>query len=171
MQQQRRVLALNTETQPEIARDSDGALDLAPPSSSRYRLGRLLGRGGMGEVHACEDEAIGRNIAIKTMKPDVGDATDSFLREARLQARLEHPAIVPVYEIGTTKSGAPFFTMKQVRGITLENVLDDVRRDRAAWSLRKLLTAFANVCLAVDYAHSRKRTRSSARSGSWPPSR
>jgi hypothetical protein len=130
----------------------------SPDGASRYRIGRLIGCGGMGEVHACEDVSIGRDIAIKTLRfgAEGGSAlAEPFLREARLQARLEHPAIVPVYEIGTTADGAPFFTMKRVRGTTLAQVLAVGTSTGAAWSLRKLLTAFTHVCLAVDYAHRR----------------
>jgi hypothetical protein len=147
-------------TLPAAPRGCDGALDDDPSmdGASRYRIGGLIGSGGMGDVRSCEDVSIGRDIAIKTLRFGIDasyETTGRFLREARLQARLEHPAIVPVYEIGTTPAGGPFFTMKRVRGVTLAQVLADLGKSQTVWSLRKLLTAFANVCLAVDYAHRR----------------
>ncbi len=82
-----------------------------------------------------------------------------FVREARVQAQLEHPAIVPVYDFGIDGAGQPFFTMKCVRGATLESAIDDLRRaDETALRLftrHKLLAAFVQVCLAVDFAHER----------------
>src|SRR5688572_16556464 len=106
--------------------------DLAPPVSEEGFAGRYedrgrLGIGGMGDVRLCEDRLIGREIALKValcdrVVPDAG-VRERFLREARLQARLEHPSIVPVYDMGTARSGSAWFTMKRVRGLTLRRVL------------------------------------------------
>ena len=121
----------------------------------------MLGQGGGGEVHLCRDRAIGRDVARKTMLVPKGASASHrhFLREARVQAQLEHPSIVPVYDLGAAPDGRPFFTMRRVRGQTLEQVLLGLARDeppaRAGWSRRRLLEAFARVCLAVDYAHRR----------------
>src|SRR6185503_12157952 len=67
-------------------------------SLSRYRLDAMLGAGGMGEVVSAQDEQIGRTVAIKRMRTQdpTPEAVTRFLREARIQGRLEHPAIVPV---------------------------------------------------------------------------
>jgi hypothetical protein len=92
---------------------------------ARYEERRRLGVGGMGEVWLCRDLRIGREIARKTLRPG-GNAhylVGRFLREARIQGQLEHPAIVPVYDLGEGPDGAPYFTMKRVRGMTLEAVL------------------------------------------------
>lgn len=124
--------------------------------SGRYDIGSLLGRGGMGEVLACQDQRIGRTVAMKVLAHDRDDpeTIERFVDEARLQGRLEHPAIVPVYDLGTTSDGTPFFTMKCVRGVTLAQILDERREGRSAeWSTRRLLNAFVTVCLAVEYAH------------------
>src|SRR5262249_8384685 len=73
-----------------------------------------------------------------------------FLREARIQARLDHPAIVPVYEHGHDGKGRPYFTMKPLAGVTLETVLSSGER-----TLQQLLRAFVDVCNAIEFAHAR----------------
>jgi serine/threonine-protein kinase len=113
----------------------------------------------MGEVHACHDARIGREVAMKRLRSTDAVAIDRFVREARLQRDLEHPAIAPVYDLGTTEDGVPYFTMERVRGVTLAAVVEGLRAgDREvarAHSTRTLLAAFARVCRAVDYAHRR----------------
>ena len=128
----------------------------------RYSARDLLGEGGMGEVRLTRDTRIGREVAMKVVRPGAGSRSDMrsrFLREARVQGQLEHPAIVPVYDLGARPDGAAYFTMKRVRGKTLEEILDDLRaREPAAileYSRRKLLSAFNSVCLAMDFAHAR----------------
>ena len=116
-----------------------------------YQVGALFGRGGMGEVVVAQDQRIGREVAVKRIraKHPTHDAVERFLREARIQARLDHPAIVPVYELGTDAEGLPYFTMKRLTGVTLGKRL----ADRAA--VQPLLRAFVDVCLAIQLAHSR----------------
>lgn len=126
----------------------------------RYRTLSLLGRGGMGEVVRSRDERIGREVALKSMidVPPAArpEATARFLREARVQALLEHPAIVPVYEIGSDMRGLPFFTMKRVHGRTLFEILTRSPDDKTpAPNRNRLLRAFVTVCETLDYAHSR----------------
>ncbi len=139
--------------------------DLPPPSvldPTRYERLELLGAGGMGEVVLCKDLWIGRDVAKKTLRPaslDPDLARRRFAREMAVQARLEHPAIVPVYDFGTDLDGRLYFTMRRLRGRTLEQILGDVARGdaevTARYSRRKLLTAFVSVALAVHYAHTR----------------
>jgi serine/threonine-protein kinase len=128
---------------------------------SRYAWCAPLGEGGMGEVILYRDERIGREVAVKSIQARHGARSDlraRFLREACVQGQLEHPAIVPVYDLGVRPDGAVFFSMKRVRGSTLAQILDRLRgtEPRAAehYTRRKLLGAFASVCLAVDFAHS-----------------
>jgi len=118
-----------------------------------YQLGELLGRGGMGEVVLAEDLALGRSVALKRLRSDASndEAIRRFLREARVQARLDHPAIVPVHEVGYDADGRPFFTMKRLAGVTLQQVLANERRPRP-----ELLRAFVDVCLAIELAHARE---------------
>lgn len=131
-------------------------------AKERYTARGVLGRGGMGEVRLCHDAHVGRDIAMKVIREARGSEGDSqgrFLREARVQGQLEHPAIVPVYDINLEKGGGAYFTMKRIRGRTLEEITallrsnDDDALQR--YTRRKLLAAFVSVCLAVDFAHSR----------------
>jgi len=122
-----------------------------PSTPDHYELGEVLGRGGMGEVVLARDPRIGRDVAIKRMliaDPE-GDLAARFLREARIQARLDHPAIVPVHELGYDASGRPFFVMKRLAGTTLLEVLG------ARQTTNRLLRALAEVCLAIELAHAR----------------
>ncbi len=127
----------------------------------RYERGAVIGAGGMGEVRLHTDRRIGRRVAKKTLHAtlDSSTARRRFLREARVQGQLEHPSIVPVYDLDLDEQGRPFFTMKRVQGLTLERVIERLRAGDAGvskrFSKRKLLTAFAQVCLAIDYAHTR----------------
>lgn len=138
----------------------------APPtataSDGRYTTVQTIGEGGMGVISLVHDRTIGRNVALKQMKAlALDDRADvlRFEREARLQGQLEHPAIVPVYDIGKSAEGTPFFTMKRVRGEPLSDILallaanDEATSQR--FSRRRLLSAFSQLCLAVHYAHER----------------
>ncbi|CAN5208141.1 hypothetical protein BH11MYX1_BH11MYX1_32840 [soil metagenome] len=140
-------LAESTDTIPASpkARASAGK-----PTVAGYEVGEVIGKGGMGEVFLARDAKIGRDVAIKRMHSSEarGDAVDRFLREARIQAQLDHPAIVPVHALGEDAEGRPYFTMKRLAGRTLHEVLGEA-------SQQKLLRAFVDVCLAVEFAHAR----------------
>lgn len=134
-----------------------GASSIPP---ERYSGAALLGEGGMGKVVSARDLWIGREVAIKTLRGGAASGASMvarFLREARIQARLEHPAIVPVHEIGTGPNGDTFFTMKRVRGASLREILDRARGGEGGAGQKlprhKLLTAFVQVCFAIELAH------------------
>jgi serine/threonine-protein kinase len=155
----------------DSTRDSDASIDdadtLAAPAAggsavtlksrplaARYVLGAGIAKGGMGEVAAARDLDVGRDVAIKRLhaaSPGAGEIA-RFVREARIQGRLDHPAIVPVIDLGTDEDGRPYFTMKRLAGTTLAELL---ARDDAAAARPRLLRAFADVCLAVEFAHAR----------------
>jgi len=148
-------------SEPGDIADPDGEIP-SFPLEQRYELRTSLGEGGMGEVRLCRDRVIGREVALKVIHATHaarGELRARFVREARVQGQLEHPAIVPVYDFGVDAEGQPFFTMKRVRGVTLESVLDVLRRaDEATmrlYTLHKLLAAFVQVCFAIDFAHER----------------
>ncbi len=149
-------------TPPEV--DPAPAPLVEPSFEARYEDRVLLGEGGMGEVRLVKDQRIGREIAMKVIRRSAegsrGDARVRFEREARVQGQLEHPSVVPVYDLGIRPDGSAFFTMKRVRGQTLEQVIDALRRGdaeaAAIHTRRKLLGAFSSLCLAVAFAHSRR---------------
>ncbi len=121
------------------------------PPDARYALRTLLGKGGMGEVWLAHDTRIDREIAVKLMRGSKDEqAVARFLREARVQGRLEHPSVVPVHDLGGDAS-APFFAMKRLSGTTLADVI--AARDHAKWPRRTLLARFVDICLAVEFAH------------------
>jgi serine/threonine-protein kinase len=128
---------------------------LTSVNATRYTLGALIGRGGMGEVHAARDRDIGREVAVKRLRAAAPSqaALARFVREARIQARLEHPAIVPVHDLGIGVDGRAFFVMKRLAGTTLAQLL--ARRGAEAVPRRRLLGAFVEVCLAIEFAHTR----------------
>jgi len=142
--------------------DPDADLGHDEAFELRYELRAKLGEGGMGEVHLCKDLRIGREVALKVIRAEHGARTDlgkRFLREVRVQGQLEHPSIVPVYDLGRDPARKAYFTMKRVRGLTMEQILSALRRgdpDAARQHTRfKLLTAFGTACLAVHFAHTR----------------
>jgi serine/threonine-protein kinase len=134
-----------------------------PQVRQRYTLTRLHAKGGIGQVWPAHDEDIGRDVALKELRPDRGDspaATARFLEEAKVTGQLEHPGIVPVYELVKPREGQPCYAMRFVGGRTLADAIKDYHRRRQAGEvgpleLRQLLTAFVGVCNAVAYAHSR----------------
>ncbi|MBV8757789.1 MAG: serine/threonine protein kinase [Deltaproteobacteria bacterium] len=127
----------------------DLARALAVPPGERYVPIRLLGQGGMGEVMLVADRVIGRDVALKRTRGDRDDGRDQFAREALLQGRLEHPSIVPVYDIARDADGGLFFTMRRVHGKSLADVL----APGVEYSRVRLLQVFNQICLAAHFAH------------------
>ena len=107
------------------------AADAAPPA--RAQLGRFeihgeIGRGAMGAVLRGRDPALGRDLAIKVLlahRADNADVLRRFNDEARIGGQLQHPGLVPVYELGADGDGRPFFAMKLVDGRTLASLLKE----------------------------------------------
>ncbi len=131
--------------------------------ADRYRRVSLLGRGGMGEVWHVHDEVLDRAVAMKVLRSELSDerGLQRFREEARIAAGLQHPGIVPVHDIGTLDDGRVWFTMKEVKGPTMEQVLVDVHRawrmgasvGKLGFTFRRMLEAFLRVCETVAYAH------------------
>ncbi len=118
-------------------------------SATKYTFVKELGRGGMGVVCLAEDRELDRLVAIKILNtPDITeDVRNRMIREAQIIARLEHPGIVPVHDVGTLPDGRIFYAMKYVRG----NRLDEYAAQGV--SLRDRLRKFQSVCDAVAFAH------------------
>jgi serine/threonine-protein kinase len=147
---------------PDASADPDAELGDDESFERRYEVRAKLGEGGMGEVHLCKDLRIGREVALKVIRSEHGARSDlrkRFLREVRVQGQLEHPSIVPVYDLGRDPHRKAYFTMKRVRGETMEQILSALRRRDAEAARQhtrfKLLTAFGTACLAVHFAHTR----------------
>jgi tRNA A-37 threonylcarbamoyl transferase component Bud32 len=125
----------------------------------RYRDDGLIGRGGMGAVRSLRDAALRREIAAKTLSPPLAQHAlylQSFVEEAQLTAQLDHPNIVPVYELGTDSTGMLYFTMKRVRGRTLHALLQDPALPPGSSERLSIgLEVFLKTCDALAFAHSR----------------
>src|SRR5678816_1230911 len=120
------------------------ASPLMPIYPGRFEIGDVIGLGGMGEVRSARDNRVGREVAIKALRREdpKGILYARFLREVKIQALLDHPAIVPVYDLGVDETGAPYFAMKRLTGVTLDRVLACQRAgtpEVAGWTRRTLL--------------------------------
>jgi len=138
-----------------------------PGESSRgkYTMTRLHATGGLGRVWLAHDAGLDRDVAIKELLPNrsaSAEALARFLREARITGQLEHPGIVPVYELLSDPAlPSPIYTMRFIRGATLAEAFADYHRNRLSGrvgplELREMLGAFVSICQAVAYAHSRR---------------
>ncbi len=130
--------------------------DVTPESPGRYEYLQEVGRGGIGRVLLAYDRHTGRQVAVKELlsvqlEPTAG-AVRRFLREARVTAQLEHPGIVPVYEIGRRSDGTFYYVMRLIRGRTLAGALAEAGDLSSRMSL---LHHFLNLCHAVAFAHSK----------------
>jgi len=128
----------------------------------KYKIVTTIARGGMGVIMQGRDLRIRRTVAMKVMKTSSQFSRENVLRfidEAQLTGQLEHPNIVPVYELGLDEHGETFYTMKYVRGITLDEVLRGLRNNNAKmarkYPLGTLLTIFQKICDGVAYAHAK----------------
>jgi tetratricopeptide (TPR) repeat protein len=135
-----------------------------PGARDRYTLSRLHATGGLGRVWLARDASLGRDVALKELRPERAGSPAvwaRFLKEAQVTGQLEHPGTVPIYELGRRPDDQqPFYTMRFVRGRTLAEAVASYHRRRASGEagpleLRELLTALVGVCNAVAYAHSR----------------
>ena len=145
----------------QIAVPLDGPVTLESPG--RYALQGEHARGGQSIIWRVFDTHVGREVALKRLRPPgpprtaAGSApTDTsvqrFLREARLTGQLEHPSIVPVYEVGQHADGTLYYTQRFVRGRTLRAALAECK---TLGERLRLLPHFVDVCQAVAYAHDR----------------
>ncbi len=145
--------------------DKDSLPEDVPASIDRYGMRttdtgavEVLGRGGYGKVLLARDLAVGRDVALKCLSsaviasPKRLQSEARLLREARVMGQLEHPAIVPLYDVGRTAQGQLFYTMRRIRGRTLAEAVE-AAPDFAA--RLRLLPHVLSACHAIAYAHSR----------------
>lgn len=127
-----------------------------------YRLIRKIGQGGLGRVWLAFDESLKRYVAIKEIaQADSTFAEKRFQREAVITGRLEHPGIVPIYQLGSEENtGKSFYVMRFLGKTTLHDAIMEYHERRAEGDddpmlIRRLLDDFVNVCQAIGHAHSR----------------
>jgi tetratricopeptide (TPR) repeat protein len=152
-----------------LLRDTDAACGSDPitrPSSreipnASYRSARLqlfgeIARGGMGAILKGHDSDLGRDLAVKILLESHRDKPEMirrFIEEAQIAGQLQHPGIVPIYELGAFGDRRPYFAMKLVKGQTLAEIL--ATRTSPADGLPRLLAIFESICQTLAYAHAR----------------
>jgi serine/threonine protein kinase/tetratricopeptide (TPR) repeat protein len=152
-----------------LLRDADSLIDPGPvirPSSdeipnpaersARLQLFGEIARGGMGAVLKGRDADLGRELAVKILLESHRDKPEMvrrFIEEAQIAGQLQHPGIVPVYELGAFGDHRPYFAMKLVKGQTLAEIL--ANRKSLSDGLPKLLSIFESICQTMAYAHAR----------------
>ncbi len=136
--------------------DPNGLNQPIPPGWDITELG-LLGQGGMSRVFRVRDEALGREVALKVLKPDLlkdDDAVVTFIDEAAITAQLDHPNVPPVYALSADKKRSTCFTMKVLEGFTFQQMLEK-RKNDGVEGLFAALEVMIRVCDAVSFAHTK----------------
>jgi serine/threonine protein kinase/WD40 repeat protein len=146
----------------DVGGEDDPDAEKLAAAFAKYDVAGEVARGGMGSILRAQDRTLGRAVAMKVMllrKEASEEARQRFTREALVLARLDHPNIVPIHEMGQDGEGRPFYTMKLVQGETLQAILNRLGSGEAAagreYTLDRLLTIFCKVCDGIAFAHSR----------------
>jgi serine/threonine protein kinase len=139
-------------------RSVDEALATRKKPKERYVIESEIARGGMGAVLRAVDGDLRREVAIKYLLDEKDPKKrDRFIEEAQINAQLEHPNIVPVYDLRIDAQRRPYLMMKLVRGRDLKSVLDQLRDNpkpaEKEWPLGRLLNVFVNICNGLAFAH------------------
>ncbi|MCP3919242.1 MAG: protein kinase [bacterium] len=163
------MISLEPEGQadPDFASEVIGRLAGRSGSFGRYRIKGEVARGGQGVVLRIWDDDLRRNLAMKVILGE-GDAAKTgatptvdgrklsrFVEEAQITGQLDHPGIVPVHELGLDSEGRVYFTMKLVKGKTLQTVLDELAAGEGGWTQTRVLGVLLKVCEAMSYAHAK----------------
>ncbi len=156
-----RATIVPVETSPRSGRRALAALRGLKRDPASLQLESVLGEGGMGIVHLARQVALDRRVAVKTLRPQhvSSENVESLLGEAWLAGLLEHPNVVPVYDLGLDKNGVPVLVMKRIEGDAWCDLLADdavarrhaLERDLLEFHVQVLI----QVCNAVHFAHSR----------------
>jgi WD40 repeat protein len=157
--------AVSADLSPEVLEGDDASAERLlrglrrdDAEDSRYEARDEIGRGGMGRVLKVWDRDLRRSLAMKVLQD--GRRRDPrslarFLDEALVTGQLEHPGIVPVYELGLDSDGNVYFTMPFVRGEDLQRIFERVRGGEPGWTRGRALGVLMRVCEAVGFAHAR----------------
>lgn len=149
--QQRSTLPVKSRTMSESSSPTSDVTYIHPNDAPDYELLNQIGEGGMGVVYAARQSSIARTVAIKMLKAGTKDGAeqrDKFISEAVVTGELDHPNIVPIYDLGSNDRGALFYSMKHVQGTPWEDVLTER-------SLDENLNILLRVADAVAFAHAR----------------
>ncbi|MBK7858131.1 MAG: serine/threonine protein kinase [Archangiaceae bacterium] len=133
-----------------VAREADADCDTG--EGTRYEVGEVLARGGMGTIVRAFDRRLGREVALKRLDQSSDAARARFAREIQITATLQHPNIVPIYDAGTLPQGRPFYAMRHVAGRSLDEAIADARTPEARLAL---LGPILRAAEALAYAHDR----------------
>jgi len=137
-------------------------------ANQRYADDEVIGIGGMAQVRRVRDKELDRCVAMKIIKTELlqsPGAVARFMAEARITAMLQHPSIVPVYDIGQLPDGRLYFTMKEVKGRTFTSVIREVHgaspvdsweASAQGWTFRRLIDAVHKCASAMGFAHSQE---------------
>lgn len=140
-----------------VPAESDAAAELLTfaGGAGKYQIHKEIARGGIGVIMGGRDDELGRRVAVKVLQDrhlQSPNVVRRFIEEAQIGGQLQHPGIVPVYELGL-HDGLPFFAMKLIKGRTLANLLEE--RPPGDLQLPRFLGIFESVCHTVAYAHAR----------------
>ena len=139
-----------------VIRPSSNEIPSSAERSARLQLFGEIARGGMGAVLKGRDSDLGRDLAVKILLDSHRDKPEMvrrFIEEAQIAGQLQHPGIVPVYELGAFGDRRPYFAMKLVKGHTLAEIL--ANRKSLSEGLPRLLSIFESICQTMAYAHAR----------------
>ncbi len=145
-----------------LREEEPGANEQLTPASGvpgippHYRILGEIARGGIGVVLKGRDVDLGRDVALKVLRAEHSanlSLTRRLVEEAQIGGQLQHPGILPIYELGLDSSRRPFFAMKLVRGRTLAELLQD--RKTAEEDHARFMGIFEQLCHAMAYAHAR----------------
>ena len=123
-----------------------------------HRVLRVHQRGGMGRILLAYDQYLKREVAIKELHPDVAQDESivrRFIGEAEITAQLEHPGVVPIHRIGQGSDGLPYYTMKMIKGETLQDAIKAYHRKPGKSELYNLVRRLISVSKTIAFAHSR----------------
>lgn len=147
-------------------RTTSHVFEVTTNEGERFRVLRPHAQGGLGAVFVAMDGELNREVALKQILEGHADdpvSRQRFVLEAEITGGLEHPGIVPVYGLGASGGGRPYYAMRFIRGGSLKEAIARFHQDethkgdpgRRSLALQKLLRRFLDVCNAIDYAHSR----------------
>lgn len=141
----------------DTLRDSLPLLPLSGQKESQFQIRHEIGRGGMGLVHLAYQNALGRDVAIKTVHAGEisRDTENALLQEARVMGAVEHPNVVPIHVIGQDEAGRPVIVMKRIQGVSWEAYFCNQTPVPSEDPMGFHLNIFLSVCNAMSFAHSR----------------